>query len=100
MIELGMMLVDSGQTDVYYLMDPYPANILIGPSYEEYFNDGVEFTNSINAAIVNKEYDPIIITKDVDVFYDVSLIKANYEMIDQLMSATEQKWVVQVWEPK
>lgn len=103
MIELGMMPVDSGQTDVYYLMDPYPKNLLLGPAYEDYFNDGVEYTNSINTAIIKKEYDLIITTKDVDVFYDVSLIEANYEMVDQLilyMSATNQKWVIQVWEPK
>ncbi|GAB1470345.1 hypothetical protein MASR2M66_12220 [Chloroflexota bacterium] len=103
MIELGMTPVDSGQTDVYYLMDPYPDNSLIGPSYQEYYNDGVAYTNSINESIAKQEYDLIIITKDVDVFYDLELIKENYEMVDQLilyMSATEQKWVVQIWEPK
>lgn len=103
MIELGMMPVDSGQTDVYYLMDPYPNNILMGPSYEDYFNAGLEYTNSINAAIINKEYDLIITTKDVDVFYSTDLIAENYEMLDELilyMQQTEQKWVVQIWEPR
>lgn len=103
MIELGMMPVDSGQTDVYYLMDPYPANDLMGPSYDEYYQDGVAYTDSINTAIVDQEYDLILTTKDVDVFYDLDLIESNYEMIDQIilyMPATEQKWVVEVWEPR
>lgn len=103
MIELGMMPVDSGQTDVYYLMDPYPNNIIMGPSYEEYYKDGIEYTNSINASISQKEYDLIITTKDVDVFYDLDLIYQNYKMTDELilyMVATNQKWVVQIWEPK
>lgn len=103
MIELGMMPIDSGQTDVYYLMDPYPNNILMGPSYEEYFDNGAKYTNAINEAIIKGEYDLIITTKDVDVFYNLNLITEKYEMIDQLilyMPATEQKWVVEVWEPK
>lgn len=103
MVELGMTPVDSGQTDVYYLMDPYPTNLIMGPSYADYYEDGVEYTNSINESILNQEYDLIITTKDVDVFYDVNLISEKYEMVDQLilyMSATNQKWVVEVWEPK
>lgn len=103
MIELGMMPVDSGQTDVYYLMDPYPKNYVIGPSYEEYYKDGVEYTNFINGLIARQGYDLIITTKDVDVFYDVNLIGEHYEMVDELilyMQQTEQKWVVQIWEPK
>ncbi|GAB4570281.1 MAG: hypothetical protein Fur0017_16540 [Anaerolineales bacterium] len=98
-----MMPVDSGQTDVYYLMDPYPNNIIMGPSYEEYYKDGIEYTNSINASISQKEYDLIVTTKDVDVFYDLDLIYQNYKMTDELilyMVATNQKWVVQIWEPK
>jgi len=103
MIELGVTPVDSGQTDVYYLMDSYPFNVLMGPSYEEYYNDGIAYTDAINASISAHEYDFIITTKDVDVFYDVNLIVEHYEMVDQLilyMPATEQKWVVEVWEPK
>ena len=103
MIELSMMPVDSGQTDVYYLMDPYPTNNLVGPSYEEYFNDGLEYSQSINHDIENQEYDLIITTKDVDVFYDLKLIRKYYELTNQLilyMPQTNQKWVVQIWEPK
>jgi hypothetical protein len=102
LVELGIQPVDSGQTDVYYLMKPYPNHPLIGPSYEEYYRDGLEYTESINRAIKAREYDLIITTKDVDVFYDLDLIAANYVMIDQLilhMQQTEQKWVVQIWEP-
>lgn len=102
LVELGILPVDSGQTDVYYLMKPYPDNILVGPSYDEYFNDGLEYTKSINDSIVNQEYDLIITTKDVDVFYDLELIASHYKLVDQLilyMNQTEQKWVVQVWEP-
>jgi hypothetical protein len=103
MIELGMTPVDSGQTDVYYLMDPYPTNILMGPSYEEYDNDGRAYSDSINASIAAREYDLIITTKDVDVFYDLDLIETNYAMMDEIvlrMPQTEQKWVVQIWAPK
>jgi hypothetical protein len=103
MIELGMQLVDSGQTDAYYLMKPYPNVPLLGPSYEEHHRDGLEYTQSINDAIVKQGYDLIITTKDVDVFYDVDLIDEHYEMVDELilyMQQTEQKWVIQIWEPR
>lgn len=102
LIELGIKPVDSGQTDYYYTMKPYPDNILLGPSFEEFYNDGQEYTQSINESIAAKQYDLIITSKDVDVFYDLNLIAENYEMVDQLilyMPQTEQKWVVEVWEP-
>lgn len=102
LVELGIQPVDSGQTDVYYLMKPYPDNLLVGPSYDQYLNDGLEYTKSINDAIVNQQYDLIITTKDVDVFYDLDLIPLHYELVNQLvlyMNQTEQKWVVQIWKP-
>lgn len=103
LIELGIRPIDSGQTDYFYTMKPYADNPLIGIAYEEYYNDGVEYTQSINDSIARQEYDLIITTKDVDVFYDVNLIGEQYEMVDELilyMQQTEQKWVVQIWEPK
>lgn len=103
LIELGIRPIDSGQTDYYYTMKPYPDNNLLGPSFEEFQEDGEKYTQEINEAIVEQEYDLIITSKDVEVFYDLELITQYYEMTDQLilyMPATEQKWVVDVWEPK
>ena len=83
-------------------MKPFPENLLLGPSYEEYLQTGEEYARSINAAITNKEYDMIYVTKEMDVFYDLGLVQANYEMTDQFivyMDATNQKWVIQLWEP-
>ncbi|GMV33477.1 hypothetical protein FBQ83_02220 [Chloroflexi bacterium CFX5] len=103
MVELGMRPVDSGQTDAFYLMKPYPDNPLWGPAYEEHRRDGLEYTQSINEAIAKQEYDLIITTKDVDVFYDLELIAEHYALTDTLvlyMQQTEQKWAVQVWEPR
>jgi len=102
MVELGMQPVDGGQTDASYLMKPYADNILIGPSYKEYFNNGVAYTKSINDDIKKQKYDLIITTKDVKVFYDLDLISENYKLVNQLvlyMPETEQKWVAQIWEP-
>ncbi|MBI2331439.1 MAG: hypothetical protein HYU84_04625 [Chloroflexi bacterium] len=102
LIELGIKPVDSGQTDYYYTMKPYPDNFLFGPSYEEFYNDGQEYTQSINESIAAQRYDLIVTSKDVDVFYDLDLIAEHYEMTDQLIlyiPQTEQKWVVEVWEP-
>ncbi len=103
LIELGIKPVDSGQTDYYYTMKPYPDNLLLGPSFEDFYNDGQEYTKSINDAIAKQEYDLIVTSKDVEVFYDLDLIAEHYVMTDELilyMDQTEQKWVVQVWEPK
>lgn len=103
LIELGIRPVDSGQTDYYYTMKPYPNNILLGPSFEEFQADGEKYTKEINQSIVDQKYDLIVTSKDVEVFYDLELIPRYYEMIDQLilyMPATEQKWVVEVWERK
>lgn len=103
LIELGIKPVDSGQTDYYYTMKPYEDNFLLGPSYEEFYNDGQQYTQSINESITAQQYDLIVTSKDVDVFYDLDLIAEHYEMVDQLilyMPATEQKWVVEVWERK
>ena len=102
LIELGIQPVDSGQTEYYYYVKPYPDNFLMGPSYQEFYSNGLEYINSINNSIIQQEYDLIITTKDVDVFYDLDLISEHYTMIDQLilyMYQTEQKWVVQIWEP-
>ena len=53
--------------------------------------------------MAEQEYDLIVTSKDVEVFYDLDLIAEHYVMTDELilyMDQTEQKWVVQVWEPK
>ena len=53
--------------------------------------------------MTNKAPEPHgYITKEMDVFYDLGLVQANYEMTDQFivyMDATNQKWVIQLWEP-
>lgn len=103
LIELGIRPIDSGQTDYYYTMKPYPNNLILGPSFEEFQKDGDDYTQEINHSIASQKYDLIVTSKDVDVFYSLELINKYYEMSDQLilyMPATEQKWVVQVWEPK
>lgn len=103
MVELGMRPTDGGQTDASYLMKPYSDNFLLGPSYKEYDDDEAQYAQSINGSISKQMYDLIIITKDVEVFYNLELIPQYYEMVDQLilyMPATNQKWVVEVWEPK
>ncbi|MFN8432696.1 MAG: hypothetical protein U0V18_01685 [Anaerolineales bacterium] len=103
LIELGIRPIDSGQTDYYYTMKPYPDNILLGPTFEEFQKDGEDYTQEINQSIASQEYDLIVTSKDVEVFYNLELIPQYYEMSDQLvlyMPATEQKWVVQIWEPK
>ena len=102
-MELGITPVDSGRTIYFYTMKPYPENLLFGPPYEDYLRIGEEYAQRVNETIKNKEYDLIYITKEMEVFYDLDLVKENYEMTDQLilyMSATNQKWVVQIWEPK
>jgi hypothetical protein len=102
LIELGITPIDSGQTDYYYFMKPYPDYPWFGSSYSEFYENGQAYTKSINEAIKNKEYDIIITTKDVDVFYDLNLIKEYYSMTKELviyMNQTEQKWVAQIWKP-
>lgn len=103
LIELGIPVIDSGQTDYYYFMKPYPDYVWFGPSYNEFYSHGEAYSNSINEAIRNQEYDLIITAKDVDVFYDIALIEQFYSLKKQLvvyMNQTEQKWVAQIWIPR
>lgn len=102
LIELGITPLDSGQTGYYYFMIPYPDYAWFGPSYAEFYANGQAYTNSINEAIKNQEYDLIITSKDVDVFYDLNLIAEYYSITKQLviyMYQTDQKWVAQIWKP-
>ncbi|MBL8051077.1 MAG: hypothetical protein JNM46_07635 [Anaerolineales bacterium] len=102
LIELGITPVDSGQTDYYYFMKPYPDYAWFGPPYAEFYAHGEAYAQSINEAIKNQEYDLIITAKDVDVFYDSRLITQYYSLEKQLilyMNQTEQKWVAQIWKP-
>lgn len=103
LVELGSVPIDSGQTNYYYSMEPYPNIPFIGPSYNEFYTYGMKYMTSINDSIKKQEFDLIVTTKDVDIFYDLKLIARYYQSVNQivlLMPQTNQKWVVQVWEPK
>ena len=103
LVEMGITAVDSGQTNYYYLMIPYAENPLFSVSYEDFYEHGQEYAESINNSIRNREYDLIITAKDVDIFYDLNLVEEYYSLTKNLilyMPQTNQKWVVYIWKPK
>lgn len=101
-VEMGITPLDSGQTIYYYFITPYLDSSLIGPSYEEFYNNGMEYTRFINDSIKTQKFDLIVTTKDVDTYYDLDLITEYYHLTKQIilyMPQTDQKWVAQIWYP-
>lgn len=104
LIDAGITPVDSGQTEYYYRIKPYPDNVLVGPGYEIIKGNGITYLDSIQNDARDHKFDRIF-TTDGGVYGNLlsfDLISQSYTKIDTLtiiMPQTHQIWTIGVWEP-
>ena len=103
MIRLGVPPVDSGQTEYYYFVEPYPDNILLGPNYQTLISGGGLYLNSINNSVTGTEYDKVFLTEGPGLSPLVSESMSRYysqtDTITVGMPQVGQSFVVGIWEP-
>jgi len=101
-IYLGHAPMDSGQTVIFYTIQPYPDTVLTDIPYDRMRNDGYGFTNSINRRIERRGYDVIIIQKDKSQFFDPLLLEQNYDQVDEITVSMNfgGDITLLVWKPK
>lgn len=99
---LGYAPMDSGQTVIFYTIQPYPDTILTDIPYERVRRDGYSLTSSINHRIEKRGYDVIIIQKDKSQFFDTWTLEQNYDQVDEITIYLnfEGNITLQVWQPK
>ncbi len=100
-MNMGFAPMDSGQTIIFYTIQPYPDTILTDISYEQIRRDGYGFTTGINRRIEKHKYDLIITEKDEAKFFDPWILEQNYMLVDEI--AIDMNiggvQVLQVWKP-
>jgi len=102
MIRLGIPAVDSGQTEFYYAIFPYPDNKLLGPNYRVVKNDGKKYQESIHRSVINLEYDKIFLTPLLKNFFVPDDLSQYYHQTNTIiveMPQTDQRWTVEIWDP-
>lgn len=99
---LGYAPMDSGQTVIFFTIQPYPDTILTDIPYERIRRDGYGFTTSINRRIKNHGYDVIIIQKDKSQFFDTLTLEQNYTLVDEITIEMNMGgiYTLQIWKPK
>jgi len=103
LLDANRIPIDSGQSEYYYNIGNYPNHILIGPSYEEFRNQGVMYRQSIQNAIKGRTFDKIFTTENYGNLIDLDLISRFYVQIDSItieMPQTHQTWTIGVWAPQ
>jgi len=102
LIDNGIVPIDSGQTEYYYYIQPYPNHILFGPQYDTVKRHGILYRRSIRNAARNGKFDKIILTEGYGNLISVDSVNQYYvkaETITIEMPQTNQTWVIGVWEP-
>jgi len=102
MIDSGILPVDSGQTEYYYSIQPYPNNILFGPDYDTVKRHGILYRRSIRNAVSNGKFDKIILTEGYGNLISFDTVNQYYVKVETIaidMPQTYQTWVIGVWEP-
>ena len=102
MIDIGILPVDSGQTEYYYYIQPYPNNILFGPDYDTVKRHGILYRRSIRNAVSNGKFDKIILTDGYGNLISFDTVNQYYVKVETIaidMPQTYQTWVIGVWEP-
>jgi len=99
---LGYAPMDSGQTVIFYTIQPYPDTILTDIPYERVRRDGYGYTSSINRRIENRGYDVIIIQKNKAQFFDTWILEQNYTLVDEIAIKMNMGGsnTFLVWEPR
>ena len=102
MIDIGILPVDSGQTEYYYYIQPYPNHILFGPDYDTVKRHGILYRRSIRNAISNGKFDKLILTDGYGNLISFDTVHQYYVKVETItvdMPQTHQTWVIGVWEP-
>jgi hypothetical protein len=102
LIDAGVTPVDSGQTEYYYNIKPYPANDWIGPAYETVQRNGIAYRRSVLNAVRHHKFDKVILTDGERNLLSAELIAPYYIKVETFtveMPQTRQTWVIEVWEP-
>ena len=102
LIDIGILPVDSGQTEYYYYIKPYPYNILFGPDYDTVKRHGIAYRRAIRKAISNAEFDKVILTDGYGNLISLDTVSQYYIKVETLaveMPQTHQTWVIGIWEP-
>jgi hypothetical protein len=102
LIDIGILPIDSGQTEYYYYIKPYPDNILFGPDYETVKRQGIIYRRSIRNAISKGKFDKIILTEGYGNLISFDVVSQYYVKVETIaidMPQTYQTWVIGLWEP-
>ncbi len=103
MIKLGMQPLNSGQSEFYYQIKPYPEIGLLGPTYRDLRRRGVEYSTSILAALRKREFDRIIITETgQQILLYEDIIHQYYSKVTTItvdMPQSGEQWRIEIWEP-
>ena len=102
MLRLGIPPVDSGQTQYFYTIDPFPDNKLLGPNYQIVRSVGLQYQETIHQSVIDAKYDRIYLTpllKNFLVPVDMSRYYYRTNTFVVNMPQTDQDLTVEVWEP-
>lgn len=102
LIERAIPPVDSGQTQYYFKIQPYPEQKLIGPGYETIKGDGIAYRFALLNDVRQHKFDRIFITQRARNLLPVDLVAEYYVQVDTLtveMPQTHQTWNIEIWEP-
>jgi cell division protein FtsW (lipid II flippase) len=101
-VELGLSPIDSGQTIYFYAVQRYQGNILLGPSFDAFQSDGMQYVQSIEDSIKLQEFDLIMTTDGEPSFYHEDLLNKYYAIDAEVkvnMPQTSRTWKVFLWRP-
>jgi hypothetical protein len=102
MVELGLDPLDSGQTSYFYVVKPYPNNVMFGSPYETVQADGRKYIKFIDNSIEKQKFDLVVTTVEKSTFYHTKLLEKFYTPVDHItidMPHTHQQWTVVIWKP-
>ncbi|MCE9645431.1 MAG: hypothetical protein K8S20_05470 [Chloroflexi bacterium] len=101
-VELGLNPVDSGQTIYYYAVEPYQEYSLMGPSYDVFQSNGLQYIQSIDESIKRQKFDLIMTTDGEPSFYHEYLLSEYYSIDSKIavnMPQTNRTWKIFLWKP-
>ncbi len=102
LVEAGMAPLDSGQTQYFFDVKRYPDNRLIGPPYDTFKSNGVEYVKLINDSIEKQKFDLVLTTAEKVPFIHLQILHANYSQFKEIivdMPQTNEQWTVAIWKP-
>lgn len=103
MIDAGNLPVDSGQTEYYYYLEPYPASVLFGPDFETAKRHGISYRRSIRNGISKHRFERLFLTEGYGNLVSLDEVEQYYKKVESFlidMPQTSQTWVIGIWEPR